>query len=81
MSMTRNQAPKFAILGALSALVLMTSSASLFAQSAATAPSQKPQLAETKRLPSPRSAMEHVEARIAELHDKTSDYAGPGTAI
>jgi periplasmic protein CpxP/Spy len=70
MAMTRNQALKFAILGALSALALMTSSASLFAQSAATAPTQKPHFAETNRPHSPHSAMEHVEARIAELHNK-----------
>jgi periplasmic protein CpxP/Spy len=76
MTATRIGLLKFAMIGALSALILMASAASLLAQSVPAAPIQALQLTQNKGLSSPRGAMEHVEARITELHDKlriTSD--------
>jgi len=69
MTATRNHGSRLAMGGALSAFLLLTSPASLLAQSAPATPSQPVQLADAKGAHS-RSPVEHVEARIAELRKK-----------
>lgn len=70
MTVTRNHGRNFALVGALTAFVLLTRSTSVLAQSAAPGPKEAPELAGPKTNHAQRSAAEHVEARIAELHKK-----------
>jgi periplasmic protein CpxP/Spy len=79
MTVTRVHGGKVATLGTLSAFLFLASPAALLAgpAHAAGAPSPAPallnrsvQLAAAKDAHSPHSAIEHVEARITELHKK-----------
>lgn len=61
MTLIRNHGAKAAMVGALGAFVLFANPAALLAQPAPAAPAAAH---------SPRSAIEHVDARIAELHKR-----------